>query len=78
MFLMEQEDIGCSSKGTGRYVNGTMTCTIHDKVTEEEGNDNGAGILIFKRMGIFCALKEDHLKRRRDYTVKQNIQKLND
>lgn len=46
VFLMEQSGACCPNEGTVKYVNGSVTCTIHDHVTEEEGNDKGMGIPI--------------------------------
>lgn len=45
-FLIEQSGVCCPNEGTVNYVNGSVTCTIHDDMTEEEGNDNSAGIPI--------------------------------
>ena len=36
----------CPNEGSIKYVNGSVTCTIHDDGTQEEENDKGMGIPI--------------------------------
>lgn len=45
-FLIEQSGVCCPDKGMIKYVNGLVTCTIHDEANEEKGHDNGTGIPI--------------------------------
>ena len=52
---MEQNGVCCPCEGAIKYVNGSVTCMIHDNVTEEEGNDNGAGIpILLKNGNVLC------------------------
>lgn len=45
-FLVKQSGACCPNEGTVNHVNGSVTCTIHDDGTQEEGNDKGTGIPI--------------------------------